>query len=55
MHLVGFYYKNEFTILSTDTVYNSIYSLGASTYIHIHSRKGRTLILKCKKGVNMVI
>ena len=39
----------EFSFLSADTVYNSIYSLGTSTYIHVHSRKGRTLILKRKK------
>jgi hypothetical protein len=49
VHLLGFYYKNDFSVLSTDTVYNIIYSLGAPTYIHIHSGKGPTLILKHKK------
>jgi len=49
VHFVGFYYKNEFTILSRDTLYNSLYSMRASTYIHKYSRKGPTLILKLKK------
>jgi hypothetical protein len=39
----------EFFFLSADTIYNSIYSLGTSAYIRIHSRTGRTLILKQKK------